>query len=143
MEDDDLESHSVNSSLLIDERSFKGAHSDLPSPARGGAAGGSINGSGGFSRPLYALEENSLHASISAHLSGDWSHPKRLAFLVQYASGILLLIYALSTPFFARVHFHAPGHPPHTGEGDSGFGRNCKRRTQRDAERQGRSTAVG
>lgn len=123
MEDDDLEAHTVSSSLLLDDRAFKGAHSNLTSPARSGAAAASINGSG-FARPLYELEENSLHASISAHLSGDWSHPKRLAFLVQYAGGLLLLIYALAVPFFARLHFHSPSHPPHDGEGDSGFGRN-------------------
>lgn len=121
MEDDDLES-APTSTLLID---------DLParSAFKGGlAAATPVRGSGsgfghGHGHALYSLEETTLHGALSAHLSGDCSHPKRLAFLVQYASGLVLLVYALAAPFFPRQHLHAPGGQPHDAEGDSGFGR--------------------
>ena len=119
MEDDDLEGGSASTSMLIDElparSAFKGGLAASATPVRGAV---------GKSRALYELEENTLHGALSAHLSGDWSHPKRLSFLVQYAAGLVLLVYALSTPFFPRQHLHAAGGEPHDAEGDNGFGRN-------------------
>jgi hypothetical protein len=130
--EDDLES-SVTSSLLLDDlpksrNDLLSGSSNLTSPDRSlhpHAPGvGSLNGRRLIDPDNAFGGERTLHAAISAHLSGDWSHPKRLAFTTQYVGGCLFLIYALCIPSFPRQHLHLPDHPPHSGEGDSGFGRN-------------------
>jgi len=76
-----------------------------------------------YAQRLYELEDRSLHSALSAHLTGDCSHPKRLTLLVQCVSGVLILLAALLLPFQTRAHLHSPSTPPHSGEGDNGFGR--------------------
>lgn len=137
MADSDVE-NPVTSSLLLDDIP-KSRNDLMTSPEKligqkgstGGGGVGSLNGRrlvddhhAFAANRLYDPEDRSLHAAISAHLSGDWSHPKRLAFATQYAGGLLFIIYALAIPSFPRQHLHLPDHPPHSGEGDSGFGRN-------------------